>query len=208
MFCRRGRTGQSAEHRARKDDISHPPSPFNVGLRLRRARSMSRRLASCNASRASPNYPAMAYLTIRSASTAGSNPNGGFVDTVCKSLTRHERSIFPSRPLRCTRLAATLAGGEVASRTVATSEALSSVVIRQRPRVGSCAVIPSPRLAWTTVTSDQATSRIRRSSKKSLPMIRIAITAAAYHAICSTLARGRASVASWRPMPHPTSRRP
>jgi hypothetical protein len=34
-----------------------------------------------HASRASPNYPAMAYSTIRSASTAGSNPNGDFVHT-------------------------------------------------------------------------------------------------------------------------------
>src|SRR5208337_925855 len=43
---------------SRKDDISHPPSPFNVGLRLRRARSMSRRPALCNnASRASPELP-------------------------------------------------------------------------------------------------------------------------------------------------------
>jgi hypothetical protein len=47
-----------------------------------------------HASRAPPKYPAMAYSTIGSASTAGSNPNGGFVHTVCNSLTRHERSIF------------------------------------------------------------------------------------------------------------------
>src|SRR5271165_3493953 len=49
-----------------------------------------------HASRASLNYPAMAYLTIRSASTAGSNPNDGFVHTVCNSLTRHEPD-FPYR---------------------------------------------------------------------------------------------------------------